>query len=437
MKIAARLLMSLVAGVLALPGVAYPVSPGDVIGKDNAAQVADLLSPGNLLLVQQGMQMHVIPATKLEWPPPYQSATEKYASQVTLGADGEIHNYVAGLPFPLIDANDPQAAIKIMWNFTFRPLYTDDADLRFAEIASSSPTGSGTPITLMTVGHFTFYNNVGRIEVPPYPTHPDAANGGIRYRFGYFPVLEPAGIRGYGLLRYRHIDPAIEDNSWTYNPQTRRLRRQSPEILSDAIAALMVNLNGFAAASAGAAAAVTIDPDSYFGFSARLQDYSFRFLGEKSMLACVHARNSPAAPCPFDGGRTICPEDWEVRHIYAVEATAKPGHDVSIPRRILYIDSEGWFVTASDQFDRDGKLWKTIATFNAYRDRPVPDAKIAIYPYKRMFQVALVDQDVQTGYSSIIYMPGRETPERECWYINMGAVDNTFLNPQALVKAGH
>ena len=25
-----------------------------------------------------------------------------------------------------------QVALKVMWNFSFRPLYTDDADLRFA-----------------------------------------------------------------------------------------------------------------------------------------------------------------------------------------------------------------------------------------------------------------------------------------------------------------
>ncbi len=87
--------------------------------------------------------------------------------------------------------------------------------------------------------------------------------------------------------------------------------------------------------------------------------------------------------------------------------------------------------------DRDGKLWKTLVAFNTYRDRPVPDARVAIYPYKRMFQVGLVDYDTQLGYSSVIYMPGRESQERECWYIDMGVVDNQFFTPQALTNAGH
>ena len=54
-----------------------------------------------------------------------------------------------------------------------------------------------------------------------------------------------------------------------------------------------------------------------------------------------------------------------------------------------------------------------------------------------MFQSGLVDYDVQLGYSSVIYMPGRETQERECWYIDMGVVDNQFFTPQALTNAGH
>ena len=63
---------------------AAPVKPGDVITPDNAAQVADLVSPGNLMLVWQGMRMQIVPAGRLEWPPPYKSATEKYAPQVRL-----------------------------------------------------------------------------------------------------------------------------------------------------------------------------------------------------------------------------------------------------------------------------------------------------------------------------------------------------------------
>jgi len=435
----------LLAMLCALPRAQADVRPGDVITKDNASKVANLLSPGNYVLVNEGMQLRIVPTDKLDWPPPFRTATEKYSPQVQLAPDGTLKGYVAGQPFPLVDPNDPQVATKVMWNFSYRPLYSDDIDMRFPEVATFDKHAAGWPLSYYTVGHFAFYNNIGRIEVPPIPTDPDAAASGIRYRFGFYPFLEPQSLRGFGMVRQRHIDPAVEDNVWVFNPLTRKLRRESASVLSDAIAALPGFSGGgggglsggMGGASTASAYANTLDPDSYFGFSAKIEDFNYRFLGEKQMLASVHAVHSPEPQCPFDGGKTICPEDWEMRHLYVIEADAKPRRDVTIPKRILYIDSEGWFITASDQYDRQGKLWKTIATFNTYRDRPVPDAKVVIYPYKRMFQVGLVDEDLDTGYSSVVYMPGATAPDRECWYIDMGTVDNAFLAPQALERAGH
>ncbi len=129
-------------------------------------------------------------------------------------------------------------ATKVMWNFSYRPLYSDDIDMRYPEVASFDKHATGSPLSFYTVGHFAFYNNIGRIEVPPIPTDPDGAASGIRYRFGFYPFLEPSALRGFGMVRQRHIDPKIEDNVWVYNPSTRKLRRESAEVLSDSIGAL-------------------------------------------------------------------------------------------------------------------------------------------------------------------------------------------------------
>jgi Protein of unknown function (DUF1329) len=408
------------------------VKPGDEITPENAAKVTDLVSPGNFVLVKQGMRMKIVPTERLEWPPPYKAATEKYSSQVRLNPKGELQYYVAGQPFPLLDANDPQVATKLMWNFSFRPQYTDDADIRDVEVDSYSPTSS-TPVEHFQIAHFAFYNNIGRTEVQPIPTDPEATGPGIRYKFGAFPFLEPSEIRGFGLVRYRYEDPDKDDNAWFYNPSSRHVREVTADSLSDVMGAIGNQVSSGPTTTY----ATTLDPDSYFGFAAKVEDYDYKFLGVKPMLAVVQAENTPAKPCATDGNRTVCPENWEMRQLYVVEATAKPlswhqrigGDGVLIPKRVLYIDSEGWFITASDQYDKEGKLWKTIATFNTYRDRPVSDAKVAIYPYKRMFQIALVDEDLQSGFSSVIYMPGHESQDHECWYINMGIVTKAFLDP--------
>jgi Protein of unknown function (DUF1329) len=104
---------------------------------------------------------------------------------------------------------------------------------------------------------------------------------------------------------------------------------------------------------------------------------------------------------------------------------------------VIYIDSEGWFLTASDEYDTAGKLWKTVATFNTFDDRPVRDAQVAIYPFKRMFQTALVDEDIQDGFSSVVNMPGHESQDHESWYINMGIVTKAFLDPHQMQNYVH
>ena len=418
------------------------VKPGDLITPQNASAISDLVSPGNFELVKQGMRMKIVPNSRLEWPPPYKTATEKYAPQVRLNDKGELDNYVAGLPFPLLDPNDPQVATKLMWNFSFRPQYTDDVDIRDVEVESYRANSAFPgPIEHFSIGHFAFYNNMGRTEVPPIPTDPEATGAGIRYRFGAFPFLEPAEIEGFGLIRERNKDPNIDDYCWLWDVNGRAPRRVRAEELSDATSAV----SGIQIGKAPPTYASNIDPDSYFGFSAKIENYTYKLLGIRPMLACVHAQHTPAKPCQFDNNRSVCPEAWEMRQLYVIEATAKPlswhqkigSNGVLIPKRILYIDSEGWFITASDQYDQQGKLWKTIATFNTYDDRPVRDAKVAIYPYKRMFQTALVDEDIQNGFSTVLYMPGHESEDHESWCINMGIVTKAFLDPHQLQNYAH
>src|ERR1700735_3581498 len=417
------------------------VIPGDVITPNNAAKVEGVVSPGNFTLVKQGMIMKIVPTGHLDWPLPYKEATERYSPQVSLSSDGELKSYVAGLPFPLVDANDPEAATKIMWTFAFRPVATDDLDERGAE-AVSHRAGSPNEIEHFTFGHLGLYNSVGRTEVAPMPMDPDVMKTGIASHSGAFPILEPAEMRGAGIVSQRSARPGIEDAVWEYSSETRRLRRLPATALSGTFGVAADGSSGQMSGGVGGATtyASTWDPSSAFGFSARIQDYSYRLLGERSMLASVDAENSPAQPCASDNGRTVCPENWEMRHLYVIEATAKPrsliGGSVIVPKRILYVDSEGWFITASDLFDNNGQLWRTMAGFHTYRDRALANPPVAIWPFKRTFESALVDEDITTGFSTVVYTPGHEA-QNDSMFVNMGAVDRTFFTPENMVQVGH
>jgi hypothetical protein len=112
MKYLSGLVMMAMAALVPSIANAGSVKPGDLISLDNASAVPDLVSPGNLYLVKQGMRLKIVPSQRLEWPPPCKAATEKYAAQVSLNDKGELQNYVAGQPFPLLDPNDPQVPLR-------------------------------------------------------------------------------------------------------------------------------------------------------------------------------------------------------------------------------------------------------------------------------------------------------------------------------------
>jgi hypothetical protein len=90
------------------------------------------------------MTMKIVPYKKLEWPKAYREATEKYSGQVKLGPDGRsLIDHVAGLRFPSIDPNDPQIALKIMWNYDYKPFCTDDWTEHFYDGDTGLVSGSG------------------------------------------------------------------------------------------------------------------------------------------------------------------------------------------------------------------------------------------------------------------------------------------------------
>src|ERR1700716_4132681 len=77
--------------------------PGTVIDRSNVNKFAEVLNPAMYYAISHRLSVKVMPSQRIEWPAPYQQATEKYASQVSLDENDALKNYVAGLPFPNID----------------------------------------------------------------------------------------------------------------------------------------------------------------------------------------------------------------------------------------------------------------------------------------------------------------------------------------------
>jgi len=224
--VASSLLLAATVFLLCAAGSSLAqVKPGDFITSDSASKVKDLVSAGTYDAIQKGMSLKVVPTQRIDWPPPYKDATEKYSAQVRLAPNRQsMVGYVAGQPFPLIDANDSDVATKIIWNEQFRPIGSDDYDLRFFD-CEDVYVGRNKPVFLLNytqVGHYAGYNLVGRTEVDPMPVDPDFKTSGRVWLFGLYPVLAPADARGTGIIRYRYANPKVGDDEWTWTPGSRR-----------------------------------------------------------------------------------------------------------------------------------------------------------------------------------------------------------------------
>jgi hypothetical protein len=404
---------------LTLPA-AGEVKPGDVITAQNVEDAADMISPGVQWCVQHGMAIHVVAPEEIELPKPYLEATEQYSPQVRLGKGGlELQGYVAGMPFPKIDPNDPDVALKIMWNYEYKPYVTDDGDARNFD-ADTGSLNDNQPMGIdrhFLVDHIrTLYYN-GRIFIDPKPDLPNP--DGVRYKSALYPILEPFDLKGVGSLSIRYIDPSRMDDTWLYLPELRRVRRLSSAQRSDALFGQ------------------DTDVDSYGGYAGQIAWMDWKFLGEKKILAPFHAAHFPVQWCKGAGDFAFC-DNWEPRDVYVIEGTSKlPQY--AYGGRLLFIDKDTYLVAYSDISDPEGQLWKVWINEWSFRKRAFPGAHYT-YDTPFPFSPSIVMVDVQLQHATKAALPSLAYPGEEGWYFNKGAaVGDTedFFTIAHMIEAGH
>lgn len=374
------------------------VEPGDVITKENVAKALDFIGPGVRWCVEHGMKLHIVAPRKVEWPRRYREATEKYSAQVRLSADrNRLENYVAGMPFPNIDVNDPEAAIKIMWNYQYKPLITDDVLMRDFQVPSGPLTYTApmVPDREFTIGDMRrlYYN--GRLFVDPKPEMPNP--DGIRYKELLAPVVAPYDMKGVGGLYFRYVDASRQDDSWLYVPAVRRVRRMSTAQRSDALFGQ------------------DADQDSFWGYSGHIAWSEWKLLGVREMLGVLHREHFRPQRCEGGADFAFC-DNWEKRKVYVIEGVTKlPQY--AYGKRVLYIDAEAWVVLASDIYDKRGELWKVWIEYFSFR-KQAPGSDL-VYEDEMGFTSATMI-DTQMNHATVIMIPGPASPDPNTWYFNQG-----------------
>lgn len=396
------------------------VQPGDLITSVNAAAVSDFVSPGVLWCVQHGMQLRIVAPQKVQWDRAYREATEKYAAQVQLSADGRsLNGHVAGLPFPNLDPNDPQIAWKIMWNFDRKPYFTDDTDLRNFD-ADTGSIGDG-PMKVerhFILDHLRTLFYTGRLYVTPYPDlipNPDA----VRAKSSLHPILDPFDLKGVGLTGIRYQDSNRQDDTWLYMPSLKRLRRLSTAQRSDALFGQ------------------DADADSFGGYAGQVAWFDWKYLGEKTMLMSLHSKHFPVQYCDGPGDFVFC-DDWEKRQVYVIEGTPKQPQ-YAYGKRIIFLDKETYLIGYSDLFDHGGQLWKVWISQFGLRRRAARDYGME-YPDEMPFNASIAMVDIQLRHATRIATPSARYPGEEGWYFNQGdktGVTEEFFTLGHLLESSH
>lgn len=397
---------SATAGDVELP------QPGVVVDRTNVEGYTELLGPSIRWAVDRGARLEVVAAKPIPLEPARLRATEKYSAQVRLSKDKlSIENFVAGLPFPMVDDSDADIAVKLLFNYENR-IIVDDLDVRNFDCDSGTISNHG-PMQIekhFEIGHFRRLYYVGRLYHEPIHTWdtPD----GIRYREALHPLLEPYDLKGVGLTYNRYLAPSRLDDSWLYYPLLKRVRRLSTAQRSEALFGQ------------------DTDIDSYGGYAGNPAWMVWRLLGRKTVLASMHSRNFPGrwgeGPADF-----IFADTWEPREVWILEGRSRlPGYAYS--RRVIYLDRESFVIPYTELYDNNGELWKAWVNQFKIGQRPFPEAKRVVYDYEQQFLPAVTMFDMQLDHATRCRLPSPAYVGEEGWYFNFGDAEDTTEEAFAL-----
>lgn len=307
------------------------ITPELTITKTNAQVAATVLPPEILTVVQNGdLDITVQATTDLPIREEYIQATLTHGSQVSLGADGMLQNYVAGLPFPLIDATDAQAGVKVGWNLRYR----ERADVTHSWGTTALLGNGGSVIRSSSSLYVRMY---GMHRSSPERNIDEWAERGILYK-DYSMTFRPTDSEGTQTMGIRYNLDTLSDDRWLYDPKTRRTRKL-----------IYTPYDAFQG--------LTFLSEEFSGFEGHVHAHEWQFIEDKIMLVPGVIKGETAQL----GGSCKCyPADpWELRWVRVVDVIPREANH-PYGRRRLYIDLQHGAPLCSVIFDREGQHWRTL-----------------------------------------------------------------------------
>lgn len=315
------------------------LKPGTIISAANAASYLKYLPGAAQFAVAHGFTIRVMPARHIEWSEGFRHATEKYSPQVKLSGVDTIENYIAGMPFPLVESSDPEAAVKIAYNWHMGPFMPDDFSLTpwSSNGYAADPNDPAKIVPQHDADYvceqFDMLRLAHRTEVDPRPT---LGETGAEWKAKCRNFSQFSGTAGEGAgMWIRYVDPHYPDEFYGFNEETRRVRRSAVDL---------------AYPNEGCRGC----HQPYWAYALpKTEIYKYRLLGTTTLLGCLAASDEPAGFKQSSDSIALGEEPFEPRNAYILEMTPIIS-EAAARRTIVYVDSEIYVWLAAEFYDQEG-----------------------------------------------------------------------------------
>jgi len=410
--------------------------PGMVLDSSNWQLAQDLLPPEILEHYKNGDYANEIGEWKdgaVHWSEEFLRSTEQNAGRFDVSPEGSIvdkatgerPSFIYGFPFPSIDPKDPNAGVKILWNY-FYGYWANGSRRNITTLTWLSRRGVDR-----TAIEDVFYK---QYDGQPADFRPKENPNDLLQQFLALAV-QPADLQGTAALTWRFRAPDRRDSNWAYVPALRRVRAVSPANRSD----------GFLGSD--------MSQDDGPFFDGKPEDFTWALVGERPVLRLADPFSLrgdyryiplpgggwrvPFKPLPMAGfqdpnwkGAPWAPRNFVLvqRPCWIVEGTPKDRYYL-FGKIQLYIDKENYRGAWSRKFDWQGQL---VATYQigAYVNGS-PDGKHYVWGHGLYYQVAENHRRDRATYA------GAPPPGWHEQYNDFFVpYDSSFFDSQALVRFG-
>lgn len=418
MKIAAAIAGWAVAGAAGLVHAAE-LPEGTVISAANLEKVkgdtfqgvpvAKLLTESMEMRIRtQNLKIPLVHAKEVTMEPKFVEASRKNIGKAQLNSSTrQVEGWEAGMPFPDVKENDPQAAEKLIWNWYYGQPRGDI--MKVPNVQYVLISGDKGVEQEQTWG-FIRYSMKGKLG-----SNKEVEGEGKELSRTIFAAQKPADLKGLGTFTIRHDSAQVED-VWAYIPAVRRIRRLSGGAWMDPIGGtdqLQDDIEVFNA-----------QPSWYKGY---------KLLGKRWILAAVHADSTP---WKMDGKTpaerypvldlsgppywNLSNDKYEPREVYVIEATTPPEHPYS--KKVVYMDVKYPRMHYGEAFDRKGELWK-IFDFHSYPGKGVDG-------FRDIRTTSAVTIDLKRNHATVFFT------DTATWKTNPSGITSKNVTLQELQAMG-